>query len=116
MKLYNFKRLIRRYSVDFTLCQEQEGKYVSGKWEEGKSIKTPMRGAIVPMTERKIYDSGGTYTAQDRELYLTAPLDRPLSALKIIHDLNVYHVEEAKDFSDYADVAIYVLKWVSKND
>lgn len=116
MKLYNFTRLIQKYSVSFTLCREQDGKYVSGKWEEGEPIKTLMRGAIVPMGERKIYDSGGTYTAQDRELYLTKTLGKPLSELTVIYGGNNYKVEESRDFSDYADVVIYVLKWVSKSD
>ncbi len=116
MKLYSFKRLIDKYSVDFTLCQEREGSFVAGKWEEGEGLKTPMRGAIVPLGERKIYDAGGTYTAQDRELYLSKPLGDPLSALQVIYKGNTYKVEQSKDFSDYADVAVYILKWVSKND
>lgn len=114
MKLYNFTRLIRKYSVDFTLVRTQGGSFVSGKWVDGGEVRTEMRGAIVPMGERKIYSSGGVYTTDDRELYLLKPLEAPLSGLTVIHNKNTYSVEQSRDFADYADVALYTLKWVSK--
>ena len=114
MKLYNFKRLINKYSVDFTLIQAGKGEFVAGKWEQAESESIPMRGAIVPMGEHKVYSSGGTYSNQDRVLYLTTPIKSPLSGLKIIHNGNTYTVEEGRDFESYADVSVYTLKWVSK--
>lgn len=116
MKLYNFKRLIRKYSVKFTLIQSSQGKFVSGRWEQGERVETLMYGAIVPLSERKIYSSGGTYTEQDRELYLTKPLNAPLSDFQVVHNTNTYAVEQGRNFEDYADVAVYTLKWVSKSD
>lgn len=113
MKLYHFARLIQKYSVTFCLHRTQ-GSFVGGKWEDGGEIVTEMRGAIVPMSDRKIYDSGGTYTTQDRELYLTMPLTGDLSALKVVYKGNAYSVESGRNFEDYADVAIYDLKWQSK--
>jgi len=113
MKLYNFTRLIRKYSVTFCLHRTQ-GSFVAGKWEGGGEIVETMRGAIVPMGDKKIYDSGGTYTSKDRELYLTMPLKEPLSALKVVYKGNAYAVENGRDFEDYADVAVYNLKWQSK--
>lgn len=113
MKLYNFRRLIDRYSVTFCLHRTQGG-YVSGKWEKGGDIVSEMRGAIVPISNRKLYDAGGTYTAQDRELYLKSPLPEPLEALKVIYKGNAYTVENERNFEEYADVAVYDLKWQSK--
>lgn len=113
MKLYNFSRLIHKYSVVFCLHRTQGG-YVAGKWEEGGETVKEMRGAIVPISERKIYDSGGTYTTQDRELYLTEPLKGPLSEYQVLYKGNTYAVEEQRNFEDYADVAVYALKYVSK--
>lgn len=113
MKLYNFARLIRKYSVTFCLHRTQGG-FIGGKWEDGGEIVTEMRGAIVPLSEKKIYGSGGTYSTQDRELYLTKPLTAPLSALKVVYNTNTYAVEEGRNFEDYADVAVYTLKWLSK--
>ena len=113
MKLFHFTRLINRYAVTFCLHRTQGG-YVAGKWEDGGEIVREMSGAIFPMGERKIYASGGVYTAQDREMYLSEPLRGPLSALKVVYDGNVYGVESARDYSAYADVAVYNLKWQSK--
>jgi len=113
MKLYDFTRLINKYSTTFLLCQKTEGKYVYGKWEDGQVIETEMTGAIVPMSERKIYSSGGTFTTQDRELYLTCPLTGLLSDFSVKYKGNKYSVEESRDYEEYADVAIYTLRRVS---
>lgn len=110
-KLYNFRRLINKYSVDFCLHRTQ-GQYVYGKWVMGGELVENMRGAIVPMSHKKIYHSGGTYSADDRELYLTKPLELPLSDLKVVYGGNTYAVEQGRNFEEYADVAIYNLKWV----
>ena len=112
MKLYNFARLIKKYSVTFCLHRTQ-GSFVGGRWLYGGEIVKEMRGAIVPLSERKVYGSGGTYTTQDRELYLSKPLSGPLSSLKVVYKGNVYTIEEGKNYEDYADVATYTLKWVS---
>lgn len=112
MKLYDFKRLIQKYSVPFCLHQTQ-GAYVGGKWQQSGEKVQPMSGAIVPIKDSKIYASGGTYTLKDRELYLTTPLKGQLSDYKVIYKGNAYRVEEGQNFEDYADAAVYVLKWVS---
>ena len=111
MKLYNFTRLIRRYSVEFCL-HKQQGEYVGGKWEVGGEVVEKMRGAIVPMSDRKIYGSGGTYTQGDRELYITKPLTGNLSDFKVIYKGITFGVEESRNYGDYADVYVYVLKRV----
>ena len=112
-KLYDFTRLINKYSVEFSLHKTQ-GRYVAGKWEQGGELVTTMRGAIVPLSDQKIYDSGGTYTRQDRELYVTEPLRAPLSDFFVVYKGNTYAIEEARNFEDYADAAVYVLKYQSK--
>lgn len=117
MKLYDFKRLIDKYSVTFCLHYTQ-GEYVSGRWEQGGKKSISMRGAIVPIKDSKIYSSGGTYSAHDRELYITSPISEPLSNVEVVYKNNIYKIENGRNFEDYADVAIYDLKWVgvSKND
>lgn len=114
MKLYDFSRLIRKYSVSFCLHRTQ-GQYVAGKWEQGGEIVKEMRGAIVPLSDAKIYQSGGTYDKNDRELYMMEPLPEPLSEWKLHYKGKVYTIETGRDFADYADVAIYNLKAVSVN-
>lgn len=111
-KLYDFKRLINKYSVSFDLQRMTEGKWVSGKWEDGSIETIPMRGAIVPMAETKIYHSGGTYTQDDRELYSSEALGADLTTLKVLYKGNTYAVEKSRNFEEYADVYIYDLKQV----
>ena len=113
MKLYNFARLIRKYSVEFCLHRTQGG-FVGGKWEQGGELVKRMRGAIVPTGDRKNYGSGGTHTTEDRELYLLEPLKAPLSEFRVVYKGNAYAIEEGRNFEDYADVVVYTLKWVSK--
>lgn len=114
MKLYNFKRLIEKYATSFQLIRESGGKYVGGKWEAGEKMTEERRGAIIPMSDAKIYGSGGTYTTKDRELFLTKPLSEPLSEYRVIHKGDEYAIESGKNFEDFADVAVYTLKYQSK--
>lgn len=116
MKLYNFNRLINKYSVPFHFLMKSEGHFESGKWVEGEAIKRQAHGAIIPMPESKIYHSGGTYTAKDRQLIMTKPLDRALEGVQVIYKNNLYNVEQETDYTDYADIAVYTMKWVSVFD
>lgn len=115
MKLYNFKRLIQKYSVPFVVETERAGRYESGKWVEGGAVSREVAGAIVPLAERKVYSSGGYYTSKDRELYVV-PSITDFDKSKVIYKGNVYRLEEETNYSDYADAAVYVLKWVSAFD
>ena len=67
--LYNFERLIKKYSADCQLLSESSfGSYVGGEWIPDEAPPSQgITGAVIPMMERKIYQSGGTYTEQDRE-------------------------------------------------
>lgn len=114
MQLYNFKRLIRKYSVTAQLHKKQ-GSYVAGKWVENDDEICDVKGAIIPISDRKIYQSGGTLTQNDREWYLSEALTGSLSDFKVVYDSNTYTVEESRDYTDYANVAVYVLKRVETN-
>lgn len=115
MKLYNFKRLIQKYSVPFVIETEQAGRYESGKWVEDGIVSREATGAIVPLAERKVYSSGGHYTSKDRSLYSVTRIE-DFDKSKVVYKGNVYKVEEETDYSDYADAYVYVLKWVSACD
>lgn len=116
MKLYNFTRLISKYKTDFEIIGEKDGRYEGGIWRhnEGKSITK--QGAIVPMSERKLYQSGGTYTVQDRELYMFEKIPEALLDCYVIYKGNRYKIEEETDYSEYSDVYVYVLRRVSTVD
>lgn len=115
-KLYDFRRLIHKYSVKFEAVHASEGAYVSGHYQEGLVTVTEMHGAIVPLAESKLYKSGGSYTAKDRQLYLFTPITSPLKNTNIRYKGQVYSVEQETDFDDYADVYIYLAKWVKEYD
>lgn len=116
MNRYNFKDLIKRHSVSFTAVSKSEGEYIGGRYQEGTETVTEHTGAIIPLSERKIYQSGGSYTAKDRNLYMNEPLPGALKEMQIRYKNNTYSIEEEKDFSDYSDVHVYLLRWVSSFD
>lgn len=113
-KLYNFVRLINKYSNTFELITESEGAYVNGKWQAGLATVTEMEGAIIPLSESKIYQSGGTLKKTDRQLYTTTPIT-DLNA-KIRYKGKTYSIEEDTNWEDYADAYFYILKWVNSFD
>lgn len=115
-KLYNFNRLIDKYSVDFTLLSTSKGGYVGGKYVSGEETATAYRGAIVPVSDSKIYQSGGTLTTKDRQLFMRTPIAQALTNAKVRFKNNEYNIEQVTDFDDYADAYIYLLKWVSAFD
>lgn len=116
MKFYNFNRLIDKYSVNFTFVSRGDGEYVGGQWVKGNEIKKTCKGAIVPLSDQKIYQSGGTYTSRDRQLYTKTKLFDALNESKVVYKNNLYSIESEVDYDDYADVYVYTLKWVSVFD
>ena len=115
-KLYDFKRLINKYSNSVELLTEHEGSYIGGVWKAGLLTRDFIQGAVIPMSESKIYQSGGTLSKTDRQLYTICPIPSPLANSKIKYKDKIYSIEEDTDYSDYADAYSYVLKWVSGFD
>ena len=115
-KLYNFMRLIKKYSTSFTFLMPKAGSYVGGKFIESEAEEIAALGAIIPMPESKIYVSGGTYTSKDKQLYMLQPLTKALQGAKIKYKNNIYSIEQETEYTEYCDVAVYNLKWVSRFD
>lgn len=113
-KLYNFTRLITKYSVPFTLITVSEGGYVGGKYVSGEEVETPLTGAIVPYPDSKIYQSGGFLTQKDRQLYMKTPISNPLKSAKVLFKGDIFTIEQDTNYEDYADAYIYALKWVEQ--
>ena len=93
MKLYNFTRLITKYAVPFIVETDTVGSYDSGIYKPGAAETHDYTGAIVPMSERKQYQSGGTYTSQDRELYMFERIPEALRRGRVVYGNNVYNIE-----------------------
>ena len=107
----NFNNLIDRYSVDYEVLPKPKGTYVGGEfvedWQQDEAV--PMRGAIVAIPQKRIYQSGGYLTQKDLQLFSYVPVKGD----KIRYNNNVYSVEEDTDLSKFAGVYVYIIKWVS---
>lgn len=116
-KRFDFTRLLKKYSVFCQLIRETGGgKYEGGNWvPDPPSAPVAIDGVLIPMTDRKVYQSGGAYTEQDRELITETRI--PLEpAAYIVHQGIRYHVESESDYSEYAGFYDYNLKRVGAFD
>lgn len=115
--MFNFYNLITKYGVWFE-CINAKGGYVDGEWQSGQKSVTPCFGAIVSLPESKLYQSGGTLTTQDRNLYMVEPLPVSWKDCTVRHGGNEYRVEadSANGNETFTGVYSYVLKWVSVFD
>lgn len=115
-KIYDFSRLIDKYSNIVELITEQKGKYEDGKYVSEPSSVTEISAVVIPYTESKVYQSGGTIKKTDRQLYVKTPIPLPLENVKIRYHNKTYSVEEDINYGDYADVYVYQIKWVNNFD
>lgn len=116
MKLYDFTGLINKYSVSFDVVSETEGAYDGGIYIPGKTVTEAFTGAIVPIAERKIYQSGGAYTTQDKQLYTHKRIPDALLKGKVRYKDCDYSIEEGIDHSDFCGAFVYTLKRANVND
>lgn len=124
MKYFNFSRLIKKYSVEFTieypgnasnsndpLYYDDLGNYIGPELPSGPQ---PMTGALMPPSDRQVYNSGGRLTASDRLLYsLTTNIPE---GSKILYKGMSYQVMPRANFEDFADFAQYECKAVENID
>lgn len=115
MRLYNFARLIKKYSVSCQLENTTEGGWKAGVWQDGETTTTDITGAVVPITEKRIQNSGGSYKQGDCEFITLKPIVIN-SSTHIIHKGKRYKLEDSTDYADYADFNIYVARRVSAFD
>lgn len=115
MKLYNFSRLIKKYTVTCQLVNFKEGEWIAGEWVEGEQVTTDISGAIVPMSEKRINNSGGSYKQGDCEFITTTPIELNSDTFIQYKDKK-YKLQDNTDYSDYADFYNYVARRVSAFD
>ena len=131
----SFGRLLEKYSVDMTLLVRAPGARGAGRWAPGEEVCVALRGAVVPLPERKMYHPGGVYAQADRQLLLPGTLCEMVArapggaallpalaggvcgaGAHILHGGRRYAVEEETDHGDYAYVAVYILRYVGMFD
>ena len=115
MILYHLQRLVKKYTVCCKLENTKEGEWVAGEWVEGKTTTTDIAGAIVPISEKRINNSGGDYKQGDCEFITTNPLELN-SDTYILYKNKRYKLEDSTDYSDYADFYTYIARRVSAFD
>ena len=104
MGYFRFERLITKYGRRFDIIIPAMGEYVGGVWKEGKPVIEEEFGAILSLSETKLYQLGGTLSAQDRHLYMN-------------HAIR-HHIEEnrSRGNEEFTGVYAYTLRWVSAID
>lgn len=115
MKLYRLKRLIEKYFADIEIKTETEGYYDdhTGMYVPGTKETKSMNAAVIPVSERQLYQSGGRYTDADKNIYTFESLQ---PKTKVIYKGITYSVEQSSDYTEYGDFFHYVLKAVSSFD
>lgn len=114
--MYEFKRLIDKYKKPFTLeraieSENQErddlGRLIGTKYE----APVTEYGAVIPMPQRVVYQSGGRFTEADRNLY-TLNKNIPQNSI-VTYNGMIYYVESKTPYEDYSDFSFYNLKAVT---
>lgn len=125
MKSFNslfldFGDLIEDFSFEFEMLLPAKDEPTQKRDDLGKPIKTTApatvigRGALIPLPQRTIYESGGRLTESDRQLY---SLDHNIPPkTKIFHEGVTYHVEGKTPYTPYSDFSLYILKGVNAFD
>ena len=113
--LYKFERLIKKYSVACQLVNISEGSWKAGEWQEGNTTTEDITGAIVPISEKRINNSGGDYKQGDCEFITLTPIEIN-SNTYLVHKAKKYKLQDSTDYSNYADFNIYVARRVSAFD
>lgn len=112
--MYDFKDLIEKHSVTYYLMKKEKGNYIDGEYIQGKESEIELSGTILPLSTRKLYQLGGSYTTKDMQLYSYFPLEVEHANVK--YNGKEYEIEEDKEYPAYADVYLYILKWVKNFD
>lgn len=114
MCYFNFDRLINKYKSECTAITLAEGYYDDmGDFVKGEATETTIQGAIVSFQENKVHRSEGTLTTQDKRLFTLEPINNALHGAKVIHNGNVYNLEESSENAKFTGVYAYLLKYIS---
>lgn len=113
MSMYNFSRLIKKYSRDTTLYGETEGQWIGGKWVEGESTKETIKLAIIPFDIQTIAQLGGTVTNADAQIYSLRELKH---GDEIEQNGHKYTVDTSANFKPFGNFYRYIAKGVSSFD
>lgn len=108
---FDFYDLIDKYSTTFKPLIASENSYDdTGEYLCVKEEKE-LIGAIIGISDSKLYRSAGTLTDKDKYLFMFEEL--PLNDTEIIYKNNRYKVEGQVENAEFTGVYQYTLKYVS---
>lgn len=102
------------YLVDFSKVEKTGGQYdqQTGIYQEGQENPVAAKGIILPLSNDDLkYAEAGTYTVHDRKIYISEPLT---IGQEIEYKGVRYTVRAEKDYSEQADVYIYLAQRVGE--
>lgn len=112
--LYDFSRLIRKYSSNFKAITLTAASFNDkGDFVKAEEQEINLQGAIISFKESKVYRSEGTLTTKDKRLFTLEPIAPYLQGSKVIYEGNVYSVENNTENAKFTGVYAYALKYVS---
>lgn len=113
-----FAEVIEQQGVPFIAHLTSEGGYVDGEWVEGTKDDKECIGIILPLAvgttnvgETLTYAENGVYNLKDLKLLTTETLP---NGTEVTYKNRTYTIQDFKDFSDYTDVNIYLMRWREK--
>lgn len=114
-KQFEFADFVDEFKVSFIElsgssggCYNDDGEWVAN----AREIEVEREGIILPLTEDDLkYAENGISTSKEKKLYTTFEL---AEGTKIKYKNDVYTIQSFKDYSEYADVFIYLMRWRTK--
>ncbi len=113
MSNFNFKNLIKKYGKNpVYLKSETAGHYdyeAGGIWVPGTTTYVTFEGAVVPLSNEDLkYDSGGTYSAEDKKLYSYQAINK---GQMVKWKDTLYTINMVKGYEDFdTGLFIYVMQ------
>ncbi len=113
--MYNFSRLIRKYSTDVTFIIGATGGEWNddGEYVESQSKSETRQCAVIPFDIKTIAQLGGLVTQSDRQVYSLIPFKH---GEKFEHQGMKYKIDTSLDLTPFGDFYRYVGKGVSAFD
>lgn len=112
-KQFEFADFVDEFRVDFTSFEITEGYWSDeGDYVPGGTEEVPSYGIMLPLTQNDLkYSEAGTFSTNDKKIYTVEPLTL---RQEIEYKGARYTIQSFKDYSDYADVFIYLARWREK--
>lgn len=116
-KQFEFADFVDEFKVSFMLeeLQKTDGYYDDdGEWVLGGTDAVPIvkEGIVLPLSEDDLkYAENGVYSVREKKLYTVFEI--PFESI-VIYKGDKYTVQAFKDYSEYADVFIYLMRWRKK--